>query len=68
MNPQLAPESLDRALVAPTVQSDFGHQPPPSISTFAVADYDPCRLKDGCCLLAYGTMCGQFCWARITER
>lgn len=29
---------------------------------------EPCRLKDGCCLLAHGTVCGEVCWARITER
>ena len=67
-NPQLTPEPFDRALVAPTVPSDFGHQPPQSFGVHCVvAEPDPCWLRDGCFLLAHGSICGEKCFARITS-
>jgi len=61
--PQLTAHSEHRPTVTPSVQSDFRHEPP---QTFTVAvDYEPCRLRTGCCLLAYGTVCGQLCYARL---
>jgi len=61
--PQLTAHSEHGASVSPTTQAHLGYQPP---QTFSVAvDYEPCRLKTGCCLLAYGTVCGQLCYARL---
>ena len=66
MKSQLLLDGEDSPSVAPTVQAHLGHQPPQSRGV--VLDHEPCRLRDGCMLLAHGTVCAELCWARLTER
>jgi len=37
-------------------------------SPIGISDWEPCRIKHGCYLLARGAVCADLCWARLSER
>lgn len=70
MSAQLQPQLVDGPVVAPSVQAHGGHQPPQAFGLHCVAagEHPPCRLKNGCVLLARGADCLGVCWADLTSR